>query len=130
MSTALPRVSARVLRALLPIAEREEVLADLSAEYADRAAARGRAAAQIWIWRQVLASGPALLRRSVWRGMTGFEPTANRMRPGGPLMEGWIIDFRFALRRLRTRPLHAALAVTTLALGVGGAAAITGVTRT
>jgi putative ABC transport system permease protein len=130
MSPPVPRVSACLLRALLPIAEREEVLADLAAEYAERAAARGRAAARIWIWRQVLTSGPSLLRRSVWRGMTGFEPTANRMRPGGPLMEGWIIDVRFALRRLRTRPLYAALAVMTLALGVGGAAAITGVTRT
>ena len=45
-------------------------------------------------------------------------------------MESWIIDIRYALRRLRTRPLYAALAVMTLALGVGGAAAITGVART
>jgi putative ABC transport system permease protein len=127
---AVPPACARLLRALLPLAEREEVLADLAEEYAERTRAKGPTAARLWIWRQVAASGPALLRRSVWRGMTGFEPTANRVRPGGPLMEGWIIDIRYALRRLRTRPLYAALAVMTLALGVGGAAAITGVART
>ena len=44
-------------------------------------------------------------------------------------MESWILDLRFALRRMRGRPLHAALAVLTLALGVGGAAAIAGVVR-
>ena len=119
----------RVLGALLPLAEREEVLADLGAEYRERAAAGGEGAARRWIWRQVLSSAPALLRRSWWRGMTGFEPRANRRRPGGPPMESWIIDVRYAVRRLRARPLYAALAVLTLALGVGGAAAITAVVQ-
>jgi putative ABC transport system permease protein len=118
----------RLLRPLLPIAERDEVLSDLAAEYGERQAG-GSGGARRWLWRQVAASVPALLRRSAWRGMTGFEPRANRMRPGGPLMEGWIIDVRYALRRLRARPLYACLAVLTLALGVGGAAAITGVVR-
>ena len=126
---ALPGLPGRLLGALLPLAEREEVLADLGAEYGERAAASGEAAARRWVWGQLLASAPALLRRSWWRGMTGFEPTANRMRPGGPPMESWIIDVRYALRRLRTRPLYAMLAVLTLALGVGGAAAITAVVR-
>jgi len=38
-------------------------------------------------------------------------------------MESWIIDLRYAARRLTSRPLYAALAVLTLALGVGGTAA-------
>jgi putative ABC transport system permease protein len=118
---------ARLLRRLLPLAERDEVMSDLAAEYAERQA-RGPGA-RLWLWRQVAASAPTLLRRSAWRGMTGFEPRANHMRPGGPLMESWIIDTRYALRRLRTRPLYACLAVLTLALGVGGAAAITGVVQ-
>src|SRR6185369_5138678 len=107
----------------------EEVLADLAAEYAERVRDQGAGRARRWVWRQVAASVPALVGRTVWRGMTGFEPRANHMRPGGPPMESWIIDTRYALRRLRSRPLYASLAVLTLALGVGGAAAITGVVR-
>src|SRR5215208_2926946 len=112
---------------MLPLAERDEVMADLAAEHAERWAAHGPAAARVWLWRQVVRSSPALVGRSFWRGMTGFEPAANRMRPGGPFMESWIIDVRYALRRLSARPLYAALAVLTLALGVGGAAAIASV---
>ena len=44
-------------------------------------------------------------------------------------MESWIIDARYALRRLRTRPAYGFLAVLTLALGVGGATAMGAVAR-
>ena len=44
-------------------------------------------------------------------------------------MERWIVELRFALRRLRTRPTYTILAVLTLALGVGGMAAIAGIVR-
>lgn len=125
----LPRLPAALLRRLLPHAERAEVLADLADEYRDRRADRGRLAARLWLWRQVLGSQPPLLRRSWWRGWTGFEPRANRYRPGGPNMESWIMDVRFALRRLRQRPTYTLLAVLTLALGVGGTAAIYSIVR-
>ncbi|HXW03789.1 MAG TPA: ADOP family duplicated permease [Vicinamibacterales bacterium] len=125
----LPRFPARVLRALLPLAEREEVLADLQAEYARRVAVDGRFAARWWAWRQALGSVPALLGRSWWRGMTGFEPQANRMRPGGPMFESVIMDVRYAARRLLSRPVYAALAILTLGLGAGGTAAIYSVVR-
>ncbi|HEX8692656.1 MAG TPA: ADOP family duplicated permease [Longimicrobium sp.] len=125
----LPRLPAAILRALLPYAERDEVLADLAAEHAEREAADGRGAARRWVWGQVLGSVPALLRRSWWRGWSGFEPRANRMRPGGPMLESWIMDARYAVRRLRARPTYTLLAVLTLALGVGGTAAIFGVAR-
>jgi hypothetical protein len=62
--------------------------------------------------------------------MTGFEPQANRMRPGGPMFESWIMDFRYAARRLMGRPTYALLTVLTLALGAGGTAAIFSVVRT
>lgn len=125
----LPRLPSALLRRILPYAEREEVLADLADEFVERASGHGRTAARLWLWRQVLTSLPALLRRSWWRGWTGFEPRANRMRTGGPFMESWIMDARFVARRLRSRPAYAVLAVLTLALGVGGAAAIYGVVR-
>lgn len=126
---APPRLAASLMRALLPLAEREEVLEDLRDEYAHRRGSRGRAAAAFWLWWQVLGSVPALLRRSWWRGWTGFEPRANRLLPGGPGMESWIMDLRYAVRRLRSRPTYTLLAVLTLALGVGGTAAIFSIVR-
>jgi putative ABC transport system permease protein len=123
------RLALSLLRALLPAAERDEVLGDLGEEYAQRRGAHGRTAAAVWLWGQVLGSVPALLRRSWWRGWTGFEPAANRLLPGGPVMESWIMDLRYAVRRLRSRPTYTLLAVLTLALGVGGTAAIFSIVR-
>jgi len=124
-----PLVVRALFRALLPIAERDEVLSELTAEFRRRMVAHGEAAARRWAWRQALGSAPALLRRGWWRGMTGFEPNANRLRPGGPMFESWIMDTRYAVRRLMSRPLYAALAVATLALGAGGTAAVYSVTE-
>lgn len=123
------RLASSLLRALLPAAEQEEVIGDLGDEYAHRRGTRGRVAAALWLWRQVLGSTPALLKRSWWRGWTGFEPAANRLLPGGPGMESWIMDFRYAVRRLWSRPTYTLLAVLTLALGVGGTAAIFSIVR-
>ena len=44
-------------------------------------------------------------------------------------MEGWIMDVRYAARRLARRPLYALLATLTLALGIGGTAAIYGIAK-
>ena len=44
-------------------------------------------------------------------------------------MESLIMDMRYAARRLRTRPTYALLAILTLALGVGGTAAIFSLVR-
>lgn len=125
----VPRTPAAILRHLLPLAEREEVMSDLRAEHASRVELYGAAAARRWVWRQVLGSVPALIARTWWRGTTGFEPRANRAHPGGPAMEGWIIDARYTVRRLVRRPTYALLAILTLALGVGGTAAIFAIAR-
>jgi putative ABC transport system permease protein len=125
---SLPRIPTAVLRALLPHAERAEVLGDLAAEYEERRRA-GAIGARVWCWRQVARSVPALVRRSWWRGWTGFEPAANAMRPGGHPMEQWIVDARHAARRLVRRPLYAALSILTLAIGIGGTASIFGIAR-
>jgi predicted permease len=125
----LPVFAALVFRLLLPMAERDEVVADLRSEYARRAATDGALAARRWVWGQTLGSIPALLRRGWWRGMTGFEPNANRMKPGGPMFESWIMDARYAVRRLASRPTYALLAILTLALGAGGTAAIASIVR-
>src|SRR5688572_15281106 len=127
----LPGLPAALFRSLIPYAERDEVLGDLAAEHAERAAAEGRLAARIWLWRQLFGSLPALARRSWCRGWTGFEPrSANRMQPGGFILESWIVDLRYSARRLASRPTYLLLAVLTLALGAGGTAAIFSVVRT
>ncbi len=125
----LPRLPMALLCALLPRAERDEVLADVRAEYVAIAAEHGLAAARRWLWRQALGSAPALLRWNWWRGWTGFEPRANAYRPGGPMLKSWITDARYAARRLRTRPTYTVLSILTLALGIGGTTAIFGVAR-
>jgi putative ABC transport system permease protein len=119
-----------LFRSLLPQAERDEVLGDLADEFARRARDHGAVTARLWLWRQLLGSLPALLRRTAWRGWTGFEPRASRMRSGGPMLESWIIDLRYSTRRLLRRPTYTVLAVLTLALGAGGTAAIFSVVRT
>lgn len=44
-------------------------------------------------------------------------------------MRNWITDARYAARRLRTRPAYSVLSVLTLALGIGGTAAVFGIAR-
>jgi predicted permease len=124
-----PRLPLALISSLFPPAERAEVRADLAAEYVRRRTAEGVWAAKRWLWAQVGRSLPSLLSRATWRGFTGFESRANAMNPGGPLMERWILEARYAARRLRTRPTYTALAVLTLALGVGGMTAIAGIVR-
>ncbi|HEX6694847.1 MAG TPA: ABC transporter permease, partial [Longimicrobiales bacterium] len=128
--TPPPALPMMLLAGLLAEAERDEVLADIRAEHAARCARSGRASADAWVWRQAAGSIPSLMRRSWWRGWNGFESQGNRNRPGGPMLEQWIQDARFAMRRLRKRPLFAVLAVMTLALGVGGTAAVYSLVRT
>lgn len=125
----MPRLPAALLRALLPRAERDEVLADITAEYAEITVRSGRAMATRWLWRQALRSAPMLLRWNWWRGWTGFEPRANAYRPGGLRMRTWLTDAQYAVRRLRARPVYTLLSILTLALGIGGTAAVFGIAR-
>lgn len=124
-----PRLPIALLRALLPRAERDELLADVATEYAHLAAERGVGAARRWIWWQTLRSAPGLTLWRGWREWTGFEPRANAFRPGGAMLKTLFADLHYAARRLRTRPTHTLLVVLTLALGIGGTAAVFGIAR-
>ena len=44
-------------------------------------------------------------------------------------MRTWLTDAHYAARRLRARPVYALIAVLTLALGIGGTAAVFGIAR-
>src|SRR6187551_78758 len=102
----LPRLAAALLGAVLPRVEREEVLADLAREHRARTEAHGALAAWWWVWRQTLASLPALARRGWWRGWSGFETPSERLQPGEAMFESLAIDTKFALRRLLRRPTY------------------------
>ncbi len=127
--TGLPSLAIWVLRRLVPHAEREEVIADLEAEFLERQTGRGGFAARVWLSRQLAGSLPAFLVRTCWRGWTGFEPEASRWRPGGPMFETWMMDSRYSARRLMRRRTYTLMAVLTLALGAGGTAAIFSIVR-
>ena len=122
-------VPAALFRALLPVAERLEVLEDLAAEHQTRVARQGHLRARLWLWSQLFGSMPLLVARAWWRGWTGFEPRSSRLQPGGLVLESWIMDMRYSARRLTSRPLYTCLAVLTLALGAGGTAAIFSIVR-
>lgn len=125
----LPRLPATLLRLMLPRAERDELMADFSAEYAGRVQTTGEDAARRWLWGQALRSAPSLLSWNWWRGVSEYEPRANAYRPGGRLMRNWTTDARYAARRLMARRSYTLIAVITLSLGVGGTAAVFGIAR-
>jgi putative ABC transport system permease protein len=118
-----PPLATRLIRLALPAAERDEIIADIDRDYRARWAADPRAARR-WLWRQCLQSLPALLRWSFNREASGYESPANAFRPGDPMLNTFLADARYAARRLRTRPAYALLSTLTLALGVGGTAAV------
>ncbi|MBC8089984.1 MAG: ABC transporter permease, partial [Phycisphaerae bacterium] len=129
MSANPPALPLALLRRLLPRAEREEVLADVQAEYAATVEHHGRPAANRWLWQQAVQSAPSLLKWNWWRGVNGFEPPANNYRAGGPMLKYLWSDIRIAARRLKSRPSYSLLAIITLALGIGGTTAVFGVAR-
>ncbi|MEO7997076.1 MAG: ADOP family duplicated permease [Gemmatimonadaceae bacterium] len=124
-----PSIPLLLLSRLVPRAEREEVLADVQSEYATRLETDGRRSANQWLWQQALGSAPSLMRWSWWRGINGFEPPANNYRSGGPMLKNVFADVRYATRRLIARPAYSLLAIITLALGIGGTAAVYGIAR-
>jgi len=96
-----------LLRVLVPGGLHDELLGDLTERYRRIRATRGRRAAGVWIWWQVVRLKPLALRRSFGRGH------------GETAMGGWGSDLRHAARSLRKRPGFAAIVVLTVAVAVG-----------
>ncbi|MGH7504498.1 MAG: hypothetical protein ACRELX_02560, partial [Longimicrobiales bacterium] len=129
----MARLYAFLARLLLPAGFLDEYGAELTGAVADRlASAHGVRRASL-IAREIAD----LLRTAAreWRMEFGESRDATVMkdvradRRGGSVLDNCVADARFAVRRLRSRPGYVMTAVVTLALGVGGTAAVYGIAR-
>lgn len=102
-----PAAARRLLRALLPAAEREEIAETAAAFFRHLAATRGEGEARRWYWKEAWTAGPRLrfdLRRE------GTMGTGDAMG-----------TIRTAFRSLLRSPGFVVATVATLGLGVGAA---------
>ena len=129
MSAAPPRLTTALLRLLLPASLREDALDDLHEGYVLRAERDGRRAANRWYRRQA----PAFVLRVRLALLTGGPLSAPPVREpvltGSERMTTMLADLRYGARGMARNPAFTAIAVLTLALGVGANAAIFSVVR-
>lgn len=99
-----------------------EFVAELDAEHRRIAAVGGRLRAELWYVRQVLSPETWRFVRMTRRRARGTRGTET----GGGWTQDWFQEVRHTVRSLAREPRLAVFVVLTLALGIGGTAAMFG----
>jgi predicted permease len=105
-----PRLAEWLLARRVRPDERAMVLGDLDEQFREQVGATGALGGALWYWREAA--------RLVW-GFWWWTPRPAWSRGTVMAMD----DVRYAVRRLRHRPMAAAVSVATLACAIGAAAA-------
>ncbi len=117
-----PRLAELILRKLVPAGiVGETIVGDAREEYAQDVASMGRTRAWLLYWTNVVNVGKAYRGRTTPKLQSSHprEPSAVRN-----WLAGWPGDLRIAARGLLRQPGFTAISVATLALGLGGSAAV------
>jgi putative ABC transport system permease protein len=123
--TGAPPGWERLFRRLLPPEQRDAAIGDAAEELAARATRVGRDEARRWYRRQVLRSVPPAVARALRRSPSRGRPTE---RSTG-VIDRWSTDFKVAFRTLVRQPMFTAIALVTLAVGIGANTALFSVYR-